>query len=417
MNTSVVSRLFFVLGLQILLQGCDQVAYVPPENLKGANIQSSTVSEKSCVLDGQTIEPGESALFYQAANVPYGQTCSSQTRSCNNGTLSGSYTFTSCRVNVAPTVAISSPIAGATVSGTINLTATATGGGSGGVRGVQFFINNIATGAEDTVAPYTISLATNTISNGSYQVTARVTDATGVQVTSTAVSFTVQNTTVSTTGLVAAFSFNENMGAVAKDASDSKLQATLTNVTWSPAGRFGSALSFNGTTSYAKIPNALALNAKNEMTLEAWVFPTQLLPLNGISTRTILLREDSISTAAFGLYGALESANRAAASVRPGGVERLTGAAVPTLELNKWTHLAVTYKAPELKLYVNGVQVGLQNGLTGALANLNRPLFIGGWPNLDEYFAGRIDEVRIYNRALSPSEIQIDMGTPVLLGP
>jgi hypothetical protein len=65
-----------------------------------------------------------------------------------------------------------------------------------------------------------------------------------------------------------------------------------------------------------------------------------------------------------------------------------------------------------MQLYVNGVQVA-SRAQTGAIATSTNPLQIGGDSFYGQYFAGRIDEVRIYNRALSVAEIQTDMNTPL----
>ncbi|OGG62798.1 hypothetical protein A3C21_00820 [Candidatus Kaiserbacteria bacterium RIFCSPHIGHO2_02_FULL_59_21] len=54
---------------------------------------------RSCTFNGQTITHGNSVTAYQASTVPYGSSCSSQTRTCNDGTLSGSYQYSSCSVN------------------------------------------------------------------------------------------------------------------------------------------------------------------------------------------------------------------------------------------------------------------------------------------------------------------------------
>jgi hypothetical protein len=80
--------------------------------------------------------------------------------------------------------------------------------------------------------------------------------------------------------------------------------------------------------------------------------------------------------------------------------------------LNIWTHLAATYDGTTLRLYVNGVQAG-SRAVSGAIQVSNRPLRIGGNSVWGEWFAGRIDEVRIYRRALSAAEVQADMTTPV----
>ena len=78
------------------------------------------------------------------------------------------------------------------------------------------------------------------------------------------------------------------------------------------------------------------------------------------------------------------------------------------LPLNTWTHLAATYSSGALRIYVNGVLVSTQAG-TGSIASSTLPLRIGGNTIWGEYFAGRIDEVKIYNRVLSVTEIAADM--------
>ena len=82
--------------------------------------------------------------------------------------------------------------------------------------------------------------------------------------------------------------------------------------------------------------------------------------------------------------------------------------AINTLPLNAWTHLAATYGSGLLRIYVNGVLVSTQ-AVTGTMASSTRPVRIGGNTIWGEYFAGRIDEVKIYNRALSVTEIAADM--------
>ncbi len=87
-------------------------------------------------------------------------------------------------------------------------------------------------------------------------------------------------------------------------------------------------------------------------------------------------------------------------------------AARASLPLNTWTHLTVTYDGTTLRLYVNGTQVG-SRAMTGALLTSTGALRIGGNSIWGEFFQGRIDEIRVYNRALSAAEILADMNTPV----
>jgi hypothetical protein len=92
---------------------------------------------------------------------------------------------------VAPTVSISAPAAGATVSGTVNLTASAAD--NVGVSSVQFQLDGLNLGAAATFSPYTTSWNTTTATNGAHTLTAIAKDASGNATTSTPVTVTVSN--------------------------------------------------------------------------------------------------------------------------------------------------------------------------------------------------------------------------------
>ncbi len=84
---------------------------------------------------------------------------------------------------------------------------------------------------------------------------------------------------------------------------------------------------------------------------------------------------------------------------RPVWLDARGTAAVP---LNTWTHLAATYDGTTLRLFVNGTQVGTR-AVAGALLTSTGALRIGGNSLWGEYFQGSLDEIRVYNRALSVS--------------
>jgi hypothetical protein len=96
-----------------------------------------------------------------------------------------------------PTVSVTSPVGGSTVSGSISVAATATD--NVGVVGVQFKVDGVNVGAEDTTAPYGVTWATTGVGNGTHSVTAVARDAAGNTTTSAAVTVTVSNTTTSGT--------------------------------------------------------------------------------------------------------------------------------------------------------------------------------------------------------------------------
>jgi hypothetical protein len=77
-----------------------------------------------------------------------------------------------------------------------------------------------------------------------------------------------------------------------------------------------------------------------------------------------------------------------------------------TLTASQWAHLTAVYNGSSYKLYLNGAQM-LNRSASGNILNSTLPLLIGA------NFKGFIDDLRIYNRALSPAEIAADMKTPV----
>ena len=81
---------------------------------------------------------------------------------------------------------------------------------------------------------------------------------------------------------------------------------------------------------------------------------------------------------------------------QPGSVLVSTGYTAP---LDRWTHIAVVYDDGVIRTYANGVLVDTYNG-SGSISNAN-VLDIGGEPPWAEWFTGSLDEVRLFNRALT----------------
>ena len=92
---------------------------------------------------------------------------------------------------VPPSVSMSSPVNGATVSGLVNLSANATD--DVGVAGLQFLVDGIATGAEDTTSPFGGAWNSTATNNGPHSLAARARDSAGNTTTSTAVTVTASN--------------------------------------------------------------------------------------------------------------------------------------------------------------------------------------------------------------------------------
>jgi hypothetical protein len=204
-------------------------------------------------------------------------------------------------------------------------------------------------------------------------------------------------------GLVAAYSFDEGTGVAFADASGKGNAGTISGATWA-AGHSGSALSFDGINDIATVADSTSLDLTTGMTQEAWVYL-----VSRTSWRTVMMKERP-GHLVYGMYANTDTSRPSGEISTAGGPADVRGTA--QLPLTTWTHLAVTHDGATLRLFVNGVQVGSRS-LSGAIVVSGNPLRIGGNSIWGEYFSGRIDDVRIYNRALTAAQIQADMSTPV----
>jgi hypothetical protein len=220
---------------------------------------------------------------------------------------------------------------------------------------------------------------------------------------------TITNDDAATGGLVAAYGFEEGTGTAAADSSGTGNNGVLNGPAWTAAGKFGGALSFDGVNDWVTIADANSLDLSSRLTLEAWIRPTSIADWS-----SVILKERGTGGLAYSLYAA-DGANRppSAYIYRSRDVAAVGTAALPP---NAWSHLAATYDGANVRLYVNGA-LAATTAITGNIAATTNPLRIGGNAVWGEFFSGLIDEVRVYNRALSLAEVQADMGVPVVPPP
>ena len=140
------------------------------------------------------------------------------------------------------------------------------------------------------------------------------------------------------------------------------------------------------------------------MTIEAWVRPSSVS-----GWRAVVQKMQGFDGMAYTLYAGSPT-DMAAAHINTGSTMRAPSTA--PLGLNVWTHLAMTYDGATVRLFVGGVQVA-SLAAPGSMVVTTGVLRIGGNGPAGGYFQGLIDDLRIYNRALSAAEIQTDMTTAV----
>jgi len=142
-------------------------------------------------LGAEATTPPYSVTWDSSSAVPGSHTLRAIARDAANNTTTSAAVSVTVRDTTPPTVAVTSPSAGATVSGTTTVSASASD--NVGVAGVQFLLDGAALGAEATAAPYSVTWNTTVAADGSHSLSAVARDAAGNTATSSSVAVTVSN--------------------------------------------------------------------------------------------------------------------------------------------------------------------------------------------------------------------------------
>ncbi len=206
--------------------------------------------------------------------------------------------------------------------------------------------------------------------------------------------------------LLAAWGFDEGTGTTARDSSEHNLPLTLSGgATWA-AGHSGGTAIANAGAGGATRTGWTSLS--NPVTIMGWAKPLDLTagtsrPLFGIWSGT----DSSTSTeiALWAQRGDFSTANVLQGNVRIGG--GLATANHTALALNTWVHLALSFDGSSIHLFRDGVEVSTvanTGSITGGTFNF---LAVPSPAN------AQVDDVRVFNAALSAAQITDFMGDPV----
>ena len=203
-------------------------------------------------------------------------------------------------------------------------------------------------------------------------------------------------------GLVSYWSLNEIKGKTVPDdwgENDGTIEGAE-----KAKGKYGNALQFDGQDNYVNCGNDASLDITDAISIEAWVYmesvgtyPT-VVAKSGANWGYIF--EFLTTTGKINLY--LDKANPSWANVAETGVQ-----------LKEWTHLAATYDGKTIHYYFNGKLDGTYSNIPGGqIAENADNVHLGGRKVGEPHnFDGIIDEVRIYNRALSEAEVNLNLNS------
>jgi hypothetical protein len=207
---------------------------------------------------------------------------------------------------------------------------------------------------------------------------------------------------VPTNGLVGYWPFNGNANDQTPNSNNGTVNGA--SLTTDRFGNSNSAYDFDGISNYITVLDNNVFNMQN-FTISTWVKNSSTAPT--VLARYILNKGCNTPSPSFRLY--YENDGTLQQYVSDCWVPNRVYQNGPSSN-NLWVNLIYSYDGQNLKMYVDGVLYGTTNQ-SGSLTNNNNPMYIGcstatsNCPQLSAFYAGKIDDIGIWNRALSQQEI------------
>ena len=204
-------------------------------------------------------------------------------------------------------------------------------------------------------------------------------------------------------GLVSRWSLDEGSGSIASDSSGNGNNGAVSGATW-VSGRFSNALSFNGLSNYVSVPDSdiLDFGTTTNFTITCWLKTAQS------DVYQHFLVKDYGSP---GYWQFFIGSNNVLRFTSSDGGSALSGT-VNVADGNWHFVSVVAVRNGQAQLYVDGVADGAAQNMVGGNVSSNTPVRLGSTNLGTIWFKGTIDEVSIYNRALSLVDIQTNFQNP-----
>jgi hypothetical protein len=203
-------------------------------------------------------------------------------------------------------------------------------------------------------------------------------------------------------GLVAWYPFNGD----AKDESGNGNSGTVygATLTINRFGRINEAYGFNGTTNYINNGNNSAIKIQNSITISLWANLNAKPPIN--SSYSLISKNEN---GGYGLFASNDSGKNVMKTFFwINGKYQDSKISLTMINVNVWYHIVAAFDGNVNKMYLNGIKMDSLSA-NGLISNVEYPLLIGANPGpsgQSNYMNGKLDDIRIYNRALSEQEIQ-----------
>lgn len=221
-----------------------------------------------------------------------------------------------------------------------------------------------------------------------------------------AFDLSTNNFYINSNGLVGYWTFDEGFGSTVHDSSGHKNSGSLINSpTWAN-GIKGNSLSFNGSNQSVFFASLPITQITNSLSVTLWIKPSSVSVTQDFIANQFIYPVNGLL---LGINSNGKLRQYFGTAIGVGFADGTIGSAISN---NIWTHIAYTWNNSTGSYYINGVLDSTLNSAgTSNIIQYNNggsaSLYIGQDSGAnDEYFHGNIDDVRFYNRILSPLEIQ-----------
>ncbi len=311
------------------------------------------------------------------------------------GTDTGTITVTVNPVNDAPVAQDQSVGASVDTALAIILVATDVDGDS-----LTYSIGTAPASGTLSGTPPQVTYTPNTGFMGQDAFTFTASDGSGVSNEAT-VSITVMS------AIFAHWPFDEGTGTTAADVSGNGYNGTLTNGADWTTGKLANAVSLDGVNDYVDV--GMIDVAGSAMTLAGWINSSDLAVSPYNDGRIISKATGTAEAKHFWMMSTIKSSSKTRLRFRlkAGGSTTTLIASSGNLTENQWFHAAAVYDGVTMKLYLDGATVGIRSKAGSIATDGSVPVWIGGNPTDPSVrpWQGAIDDVRIYDRALSAAEV------------
>ncbi|MEZ4220209.1 MAG: LamG domain-containing protein [Polyangiaceae bacterium] len=204
-------------------------------------------------------------------------------------------------------------------------------------------------------------------------------------------------------GAVAYYRMEEAAGEFENEVAGGPAAVPSGKITRAVAGKLGSAAEFDGTSGKATIGDVFDFDGVQPMSIEVWIKWRDTKPLSGPDYHQILHKGDSTANGQQGYNLSIDNTNSFTFTRI---VDDGFFPARATPQEDVWMYLVGVYDGNRVKLYVNGALAPKDAPDTRPLPNTSGALVIGAATNWG-YFAGAIDELAIYDKALGAATVKM----------